>query len=266
MKYIVINHTAVRPEVGAAAVARAQRARWPGIVGQYYITGDGQIQQTEPLDEAVSADLAWFYNGINIYVAGNFNEMVPAPLQLSALSQLVAWLMAKYGLDESAIRGASEFVATQSPGIQWMSGWRWKDMLQQHVRAILGKVGPQAKVGVRRLQRNSATAASRRRNRPRRQASRNNRRKPNQEADQTRAHTRQRRGTARAARRIPEQPARRRDLNFRGRRYVEPGTGSCRARRDPGTPRAAQDGAALKATAMRPHRRTSRRCASPPHR
>jgi len=139
VKYIVINHTAVRPEVGAAAVARAQRARWPGIVSQYYITGDGQIQQTEPLDEAVSQDLAWFYNGINIYVAGNFNETVPVPAQLSALSQLVAWLMAKYGLDASALRGASEFVATQSPGIQWMTGWRWKDMLLQQVRAILGK-------------------------------------------------------------------------------------------------------------------------------
>ena len=147
MKYIVINHTAVRPEVGAAAVARAQRAKWPGIVSQYYITGDGQIQQTEPLGEAVSADLAWFYNGINIYLAGNFNETVPVPAQLSALSQLVAWLMAKFGLPESAVRGASEFVATQSPGIQWMTGWRWKDMLLQQVRAILGKrTGPQAQV------------------------------------------------------------------------------------------------------------------------
>jgi hypothetical protein len=145
LKYIVINHTAVRPEVGAAAVARAQRARWPGIVSQYYITGDGQIQQTEPLDEAVSKDQAWFYNGINIYVAGNFNETVPAPAQVSALSQLVAWLMVKYSLDESALRGASEFVATQSPGIQWMSGWRWKDTLLQQVRAILGKqAGSQA--------------------------------------------------------------------------------------------------------------------------
>ncbi len=138
VKYVVVNHTAVRPEVGAAAVARAQRARWPGIVSQYYVCGDGQIQQTEPLDEAVTPDLAWFYNGINIYVAGNFNETVPSPAQLSALSQLVAWLLAKYGLDESALRGASEFVATQSPGIQWMSGWRWKDMLLQQVRAILG--------------------------------------------------------------------------------------------------------------------------------
>ncbi len=40
IQYLVINHTGVRPEVGADRVAQAQRAKWPGIVGQYFITAE----------------------------------------------------------------------------------------------------------------------------------------------------------------------------------------------------------------------------------
>ena len=77
IQYLMINHTAVRPEVGAERVAQAQRANWPGIISQYYITVGGVIQQTNPVDEVVTRDQAWIYNAINIYVAGNFDEGVP---------------------------------------------------------------------------------------------------------------------------------------------------------------------------------------------
>ncbi|MGQ9840353.1 MAG: N-acetylmuramoyl-L-alanine amidase [Anaerolineae bacterium] len=136
IKYIVINHTGVRPEVGVDRVAQAQRARWPGIVGQYFITGDGRIQQTNPIDEAVSGDQAWIYNGINIYVAGNFDETIPSDAQLDALAQLCAWLLYKYNLPEDAIKGVSEFIVTRSPGLQWLQGQRWKDKLLARVRAV----------------------------------------------------------------------------------------------------------------------------------
>ena len=77
IRYVVINHTAVRPEIGADRVATAQRQRWPGILSQYYITGDGKIQRTNPDEEVVSRDQAWIFNGLNIYVAGNFDAAAP---------------------------------------------------------------------------------------------------------------------------------------------------------------------------------------------
>jgi N-acetyl-anhydromuramyl-L-alanine amidase AmpD len=143
IRYIVINHTAVRPDVGADRVAQAQRTRWPGIVGQYFITGDGQIQQTEPLDQAVNKDQPWVYNGVNIYVAGNFDATTPSEAQMAALTSLTAWLLGQFKLDASAVRGASEFVATHSPGDQWLKGARWRDALLAGLAAVPVEPGQQ---------------------------------------------------------------------------------------------------------------------------
>lgn len=135
IQFIVINHTAVRPAVGADRVAQAQLARWPGIVSQYFVTETGQIQQTNPMDEVVARDQNWIYNGVNIYVAGNFDETIPNDAQLDALAQLCAWLLYTYNLAEDALRGVSEFIVTRSPGLQWLTGQRWKDKLLERVRA-----------------------------------------------------------------------------------------------------------------------------------
>lgn len=129
IKYVVINHTAVRPEIGAAAVANAQRQRWPGILSQFFITANGLIQRTNPDLEAVSKDQAWIWNGIHIYVAGNFDATTPTDAQLKALAHLVAWLADVYDLKNEAIKGASELIETHSPGLQWLTGERWKDEL-----------------------------------------------------------------------------------------------------------------------------------------
>ena len=143
IQYLVVNHTGVRPEVGADRVAQAQRAKWPGIVGQYFITADGTIQQTNPVDEVVTRDQAWIYNGINIYVAGNFDEAVPNTAQMDALAQLCAWLLNKHTLAEAAIKGVSEFIVTRSPGLQWLKDQNWKKTLLEQVRAVpVGPGGP----------------------------------------------------------------------------------------------------------------------------
>ena len=136
IKNIVINHTAVRPEVGADRVAAAHIKKWPGIVGHFFITADGQIQQTNPIDEVVTKDQAWIYNGISIYVAGNFDDTVPTTAQLDALAQLCAWLMSKHSLPIGEIKGAQELVVTGSPGKQWLTGQNWKTMLLDKVKAI----------------------------------------------------------------------------------------------------------------------------------
>jgi cell division protein FtsB len=159
IKYVVINHTAVRPEIDADRVAAAQRQRWPGIMSQYYITGDGKIQRTNPDEEVVSRDVPWIYNGINIYVAGNFDTVAPSDAQLAALAHLSAWLLDVYDLKEAALRGASEFTETHSPGLTWAQGPRWRETLLKLVGAVPGSptapqdaVIAQLRAEVKRLQ------------------------------------------------------------------------------------------------------------------
>ncbi|MCX7670490.1 MAG: N-acetylmuramoyl-L-alanine amidase, partial [Anaerolineae bacterium] len=144
IQYIVINHTAVRPEVGAERVAQAHMQRWPGIVAQFFITKDGEIQQTNPIDEVVAQNQPWIYNGISVYVAGKFDDTVPADAQLNALAALCAWLMATYNLPLEAIKGARELITTGSPGEQWMAGQNWKNMLLERVRAQAAVLKPSA--------------------------------------------------------------------------------------------------------------------------
>jgi len=147
IQYIVINHTAVRPEVGADRVAQAHMQRWPGIVAQFFITKDGEIQQTNPIDEVVAQNQPWIYNGISVYVAGKFDDTVPNDAQLNALAALCAWLMATYGLPIEAIKGARELITTGSPGEQWMAGQNWKNMLLERVRVQSVAVKPPAPAG-----------------------------------------------------------------------------------------------------------------------
>lgn len=144
IKYIVINHTAVRPEVGAERVAQQHAKKWPGIVAQFFITGDGRIQQTNPVDEVVEREQVWIFNGISVYLAGNFDEQPPSAEQLNALAELCAWLLYTYNLPETAIKGVSEFIVTRSPGLQWLQGAKYKESLLELVRAA--PVGPASPV------------------------------------------------------------------------------------------------------------------------
>ena len=86
----------------------------------------------------VSKDQAWIFNGLNIYVAGNFDATVPSDAQLAALAQLCAWLLDQYDLKTDALKGVSEFIETHSPGLQWLTGARWKDKLMSLVAAVPG--------------------------------------------------------------------------------------------------------------------------------
>jgi N-acetyl-anhydromuramyl-L-alanine amidase AmpD len=138
IKYVIINHTAVRPEIGADRVAVAQRKRYPGIMSQFYITAEGQIQRTNPDEEAVTRDQSWIFNGLNIYVAGNFDTATPTQAQMAALAHLAAWLLDRYDLKEDALRGASEFAETHSPGLTWAQGPKWKETLLKLVAGVPG--------------------------------------------------------------------------------------------------------------------------------
>lgn len=138
IRYLVFSHTAVPATVSVERLAAAHRERGlPGFAGQYLITGDGRILQTQPLTEVVSGQQTWSMEGVTIYVAGNFMEQPPAAPQLDAAARLSAWLLQELNLPEAAIVGMSELTSTLSPGTQWLQGARWKDLLLQRVRDLL---------------------------------------------------------------------------------------------------------------------------------
>jgi N-acetyl-anhydromuramyl-L-alanine amidase AmpD/prefoldin subunit 5 len=136
IKYLMIGHTGVAASVGPQQMAEAQRSKWPGIISQYYVNADGSVLQTEPIDEVVAKDQEWIYNGLIVYVAGNFDLAAPPEAQMRALARLLAWLLYRHQLSELAIKGVSEFIQTKSPGAHWLTGQRWKDKLLEYVRAI----------------------------------------------------------------------------------------------------------------------------------
>ncbi len=142
IQYIVLNHTAVPASVGIDRVAKAHRARWPAFVSQFFVDGEGAILQTNPIDEVVDDKQPWLFHGINIHVAGNFNDAVPTSAQLDALAALVAWLQQTYDVPSENVKGVREFIVTQSPGEQWQAGSNWKQMLMERVEAVRAAAQP----------------------------------------------------------------------------------------------------------------------------
>jgi hypothetical protein len=53
---------------------------------------------------------------------------------MSNTAHLLAWLLQELKLPLEAILGKNELIDTQSPGNQWLSGKRWKDLLLDAVR------------------------------------------------------------------------------------------------------------------------------------
>lgn len=139
IQMIIVHHTAVAPTVGADRIAahRVDKQGWPGIGYHYFITADGQIQQTNELTTV--ATHAGDYNPIAIGVcfAGDFTAATPSPAQIKAGAQLIAWLIQQRQLTFSSVFGYKELINTQSPGLQWDSGARWGDQLRAEIEALL---------------------------------------------------------------------------------------------------------------------------------
>lgn len=136
IQMLVIHHTAVAPTVGADRIAahRVDKQGWPGIGYHYFITADGQLQQTNELTTVASH--AGEYNpiAIGICFAGDFTQTSPTPAQIEAGAQLITWLLRERNLSLSAVFGYKELVNTQSPGAQWDSGARWGDQLRDRIQ------------------------------------------------------------------------------------------------------------------------------------
>ncbi|MBN1991269.1 MAG: N-acetylmuramoyl-L-alanine amidase [Anaerolineae bacterium] len=136
---IIIHHTAVTPTVGAERIAqhRVDSQGWPGIGYHYFVTGQGQLQQTNEL--TTQAKHAGQYDPVAIGVcfAGDFTNAIPTPAQLEAGAQLIAWLIQELNLSPQAVYGYKELVVTQSPGEQWDAGARWGAQLRQKIQDYL---------------------------------------------------------------------------------------------------------------------------------
>jgi len=139
IRRIIIHHTAIPPEIGADRIANygVDKKGWPGIRYHYFITGSGQIQQTNELVTLSTHAGPFSAESIGIGVAGDFTNAIPAPAQLEAAGQLIGWLIGKFGLSVQDVTGFKELVNTQSPGLQWDSGMRWKDLLMERIQANL---------------------------------------------------------------------------------------------------------------------------------
>jgi hypothetical protein len=139
IKYLVIQHSVLPGNFPPEKIANylVEKKQWPGIGYHFYITSDGTIYQTNRLETVCYFAGSNVQNnplGVCICFAGNFTSEVPTAAQLSSGGKLLAFLMQELRLPIESIRGHKEFVITQSPGNQWDSGRRWKDMLLAKVR------------------------------------------------------------------------------------------------------------------------------------
>ena len=148
VEMLVIHHTAAPPETSLQDIATAHRADWPGIIYDFVIDGKGEIYQTQPLDQVADAAEPFVRKAINIAFAGDFSKGgEPAPAQIAAAGRLLAWLRQRFPqVLPTAIRGASEFAATVSPGREWNSGRAWKRELLASAGIIQASEEPSAAI------------------------------------------------------------------------------------------------------------------------
>ncbi len=138
IQYLVIQHSVLPGDFPPEKIADflVEKKQWPGIGYHFYITADGKIYQTNRLETVcyfAGPNTQQNPLGVCICFAGNFTDEIPTPAQLSSGGKLLAFLMQELALPIESIRGQKEFVATQSPGQQWDSGQKWKDMLLAEV-------------------------------------------------------------------------------------------------------------------------------------
>jgi hypothetical protein len=132
---LVIHHSAAPPTVGPQRIAayHVNRHDWPGIGYHFLIGDDGTIYQANTL-ETVSYHAAKANpRAVGICFLGNFTTEVPPPAQILAGAHLIAWLMQELNIDLDEVRGHKELMGTACPGIQWLEGENWKQILQHEI-------------------------------------------------------------------------------------------------------------------------------------
>ncbi len=137
---VVVHHTGIPATIGADRIAahRVDKQDWPGIGYHFFITGDGQIQQTNELITLTAH--AGQFNAVSVAVcfAGDFNQAVPPDIQINAGGQLIGWLLKQLNLSLDAVSGLKELIPGQpGPGAQWDAGANWRESLKERIQANL---------------------------------------------------------------------------------------------------------------------------------
>jgi len=136
IQYVIVNHSAVPPTVTATQVAQfhVKNMNWPGIGYHFYIDDQGIIYQTNHLSTISYHAGNYDSVSVGICVAGNFTKTIPTAAQLKSTAHLAAWLLDELRLPVEAVRGKKEFIDTQSPGLQWLEGHKWKNLLLAEIK------------------------------------------------------------------------------------------------------------------------------------
>jgi hypothetical protein len=131
IEYLTVSHSAVSPAVTAEQIAdfHVTHMDWPGIGYHFYVGGEGQVLKTNELSTVCYHVQDRDPLSAAIGVAGDFTETVPTEEQLQGTAHLIAWLLQELDLPPASVVGKQELVDTQSPGQQWLSGKKWKEML-----------------------------------------------------------------------------------------------------------------------------------------
>lgn len=142
IKYIVVSHTAAHPQLSLDRIARAHiRRGYPGIAYDFIVDATGQILKVTELEDVAQPDQVWSEQGVNICLAGNFNQGPPPLPQLDAAGRLCAWLAQNLGMTADSIVGLGELIRSESPGETFYHGPTWKDVLTRQVRLHLAALG-----------------------------------------------------------------------------------------------------------------------------
>jgi N-acetyl-anhydromuramyl-L-alanine amidase AmpD len=116
------------------------------------------------LEDVAQPDQPWSEQGVNVCLAGNFNQVAPPLAQLDAAGRLCAWLAQNLGLTADAIVGLGDLIRTDSPGDTFYRGPAWKEVLARQVRLHLAALGMGAVDSGRLQELEEVIAAQRRQN------------------------------------------------------------------------------------------------------
>lgn len=138
IRYIVVNHTGAHPLLSLELIARAHiKAGYPGIAYDFVIDAAGEILKVKDVEDVAQPDKVWSEQGVNICLAGRFDDDAPPLAQLDAAGRLCAWLAQNMGLDADAIVGLGELIPSDSPGETFYKGASWKNVLARQVQLHL---------------------------------------------------------------------------------------------------------------------------------
>ncbi len=142
IRYIVVSHTGVQPQVALERIAQAHiRRGYPGIAYDFVVDASGQILRVTDMEDVAQPNQVWSEQGVNICLAGNFAEQPPPLTQLEAAGRLCAWLAQNLGLTSEAIVGLGELIRSDSPGETFYKGAAWKQVLTRQVQLHLAALG-----------------------------------------------------------------------------------------------------------------------------